>query len=354
MTRFIFGGGAEDVYMVQDPVTGYFKPGPGAQALFYSDPGKTNRYTDLQNLSGQPISSVTTEAGTGVWASGQIAPLIGPDNITEMYVSVAGSPPYLMQAAAFGAWALPLLIQVQQLLARPPAAMSNLVDTDTTSIANAAVGMAIVKLSSGLWGAGTVASSGGGGTGDATLAGVQTFTGAKTFSALVTAAAGLLAKPASASAVAAIVQALAGQTGNLQEWRNSAGTALSWVEPTGNMYAPNLGRTLPLSKPGALAVGVGTQRIYNDSGTTLKIRSIRASLGTAASANATTFDVKVNGTTVYGTPANRPTLAAGSNTSGKNIGFTAGASIPDGGYVTADVVAAGTGAADAVLQVDAW
>jgi hypothetical protein len=354
MPRFLFGGGPEDVYLIQDTTTGFLKPGPGAQALFYSDQGMQNRYTDLQSISGQPVSAVTTETGTGVWSSGQIAPLYGPDNVTEMYVSVAGSPPYLMQASAFGSWALPLLIQLQQLVNQPAPSLANLTDTDSASIAAAAVGNAVVKLANGRWGAGTVASGGGSGGGDATLAGAQTFTGAKTFSALLTAAAGALLRPSAASGVAAIVQGLASQTGNLEEWRNSAGSALAWVDSAGNLYAPNVGRTLPLSRAGALTVGVGTLRVYNDSGTALKVKSVRASIGTAASSGTTTFDVKVNGATIYTTTANRPSIASGQSTSGKSTGFNAGAAIPDGGYVTADIVAVGTGAADGVVQIDCW
>jgi hypothetical protein len=354
VTRFLFGGGPEDVYLIPDTTTGFLKPGIGAQALFYADSGKVNRYTDLQTISGQPINSATTETGDGVWAPGQIAPLYGPDNVTEMYVSVAGSPPYLMQASAFGSWALPLLIQLQQHLSQAAPSLQNLSDTDAASINNAVTGNAIVKLANGLWGAGTVASGGGGGSGDATLAGTQTFTGAKTFSALLTATGGQVLRPAAANAVASIVQALASQSANLAEWRNSAGTALAWLDPSGNLYAPNVGRTLPLSKAGALATGTGTMRIYNDSGTALKVKSVRASIGTVATTGATTFDVKVNGATIYTTTANRPSIPAGQNTSGKNTGFNSGASIPDGGYVTVDIAAVGTNAADAVVQLDCW
>lgn len=353
MTRFVFGGGPEDVYLVQDTATGFFKPGGGAQALFYSDSGKANRITDLQNIGGQAVTTVTTETGTGIWAAGQIAPFIGPDNITEMYVSVAGSPPYLMQASQFGSYALPLLQQLVQVINRPSPAMANLTDTDSASIAAGTTGQAIVRLAGGLWGAGTVAS-GGGGTGDVTLAGAQTFTGAKTFNALTSLLGGLVLKPLTAAGVASIVQALASQSGNLEEWRNSAGTAMAWVDSAGNAYFPNGGRTYTLSKAGVLATGSGTFRVYNDAGVALKIRSVRASIGTAATANSTVFDVKVSGTTIYTTTGNRPTIAAAANTSGKSTGFNAGATIPDGGYLTADIVSIGTGAADAVVQVDVW
>lgn len=354
MTRLMFGGGPEDVYQLVDSGTGFTKPGGGFQALFYSDSGKQNRYTDLLSASQQPISSMTTQTGSdGLWSVGQITPFYGPDGVYEMWVSVAGSPPFLMQASNLGSYAGPILQQLTQLLTAPAPSLSTLTDVDSTAMAAATVGQAIVKLAGGLYGPGTVAS-GGGGSGDATLAGTQTFTGTKTFAALLTLLGGLTAKPLTVAAVAAIVQALAGQTANLQEWRNSAGAALSWVGPDGNIYAPNVGKAFVLSKTGTLSTGTGTLRQHNDTGTALKIRSIRASVGTPSTATAPVFDVRVNGTTVYATTANRPTIPINNNTSGKSTGFNSGATIPDGAYVTADIVTAGTGTADAVIQIDTW
>lgn len=356
MTRLTFGGGPEDVYLTQDVSTGYLKPTGGAQALFYADTAKTLRYTDLQTLSGQAISSVTTEAGGvgSTWSTGQIAPFYGPDGIFEMWVSVAGSPVFLMQASNLGSFAGPQLAQLQQLLTRPSPALSNLTDVDTDALAAGTTGQALVKLENGMYGPGTVSSGGGSPANMATTDTTQTITGAKTLAALLTANGGILAKALTTSAVAAIVQAIAAQTSNLQEWRNSAGTALSWVDTTGNLYAPNIGKVFPLSKAGTLSTGTGTMKLYNDCGTALKIKSVRASLGTAASTGTTTFDVKVSGTTIYTVTGNRPSITSGSTTSGKNTAFNAGATIPDGSYLTVDVVAVGTGAADAVVQIDTW
>lgn len=355
MTRLMFGGGPEDVYMVVDQATGYMKPGGGAQALFYADAGRLSRYTDLMTPSGQPVSFATTWAGQDAsWATGQITPVYGPDNVFEMWVSCAGSPPFLMQASNLGSYSGPLLQQLVQLLSAPSPTLSSLADVDSSAMSAATVGQAIVKLSNGLYGPGTVASGGSGGTAGVTLDTAQTITGAKILSALLTLNAGLAVKASAVGAVAAAVQALTGQTGNLQEWRNAAGAALSWVGPDGNVYAPNVGKIIPMSKAGTLSIGTGTMRVYNDAGTTLKIRSVRANVGTASTNGTPTFDIKVNGTSIYGTPGNRPAIPINNFTSGKNTGFTSGASIPDGAYVTADVVVAGTGTADAVIQVDTW
>lgn len=349
----VFGGGPEDVYLVQDTGTGYSKPVGGAQALFYTDAAKQNRITDLQTTGGQGIQFVTTEnGGSGAtWATGQIAPFLGPDGVFEMWVSVAGSPPFLMQASNLGSWAGPALGQLAQLLSAPSPALATLIDVDGTGVNSAPAGQALVKGSNGVWGPGTVASGGGGG-GDATLAGAQTFSGAKTMAALLTLLGGGSVKPLSATAVGLIIQALASQSGNLVEWRNSAAGVLSWVGPNGNIYAPNLGQSIPLSKTGALANGTGTLKWVNDSGTSLVIMSARANLGTALGTGSAVFDPKVNGTSIYSVAGNRPTIPAAGTTSGKNTGFTNGSVIPDGGIVTVDITGTYTGGADCTFQLN--
>lgn len=355
MTRLQYGGGPEDVYMTQDAQTGFMKPTGGAQALFYDSSARLTRYTDLTTLTGQPITYITTSDGTDGWALGQIPPFYGPDGVFEMWVSVAGSPPFLLQASNLGSYAGPMLSQLQNLLAAPAPSLRTLTDVDATSLQNGAIGNAVVKLASGLWGSGTVATGGGGGgTGDVTTTTTQTITATKTFTAVQAFNAGVTMKPAAVGSVAEIVQALAGQTANLTEWRDSAGSPRSWVSPAGNIYAPNGGRPIILSKAGALATGIGSFRYYNDSGTTLLIRSIRASIGTPSTSGTPTFDVNVNSTSVFTTQSNRPTIAVGANTSGKVVSFNSGASIPDGAFVSVDVDVAGTGAADAVVQVEVW
>src|SRR5690349_3890549 len=56
-------------------------------------------------------------------------------------------------------------------------------------------------------------------------------------------------------------------------------------------------------------------RIYNDTGRTLTISSVRLSLATAGSGGAHTADVQINGTSIYvSNTGNRPSVASGGNT----------------------------------------
>lgn len=109
---------------------------------------------------------------------------------------------------------------------------------------------------------------------------------------------------------------------------------------------------LPYNVPGTVATAVGAGRIYNDSGRTLTILSVRASVGTAPTGQSLIVDVNVNGTTIFTTQANRPTIAAAGNTSGKvtNMDVT---TIADGSYFTVDVdqVGSGTAGSDLTVQI---
>lgn len=92
----------------------------------------------------------------------------------------------------------------------------------------------------------------------------------------------------------------------------------------------------PFGVRGAVATVVGAARIYNDSGRTLTILSVRSSVGTAPTGAALIVDINVNGTTIFTTQANRPTIAISGQTSGKvtNMDVT---TIADGSYFTVDV-----------------
>ena len=68
------------------------------------------------------------------------------------------------------------------------------------------------------------------------------------------------------------------------------------------------------SYTGSIALYTGDFRWYNDTGGTLTIVSVRASLGTAPTGSAAIFDVLLNGSTIFTTTSNRPTIAASSNT----------------------------------------
>lgn len=353
MARMMFGGGPEDVYLVTDD-DGDLQAGGGATVLFYSTETGANPVTDLLDINLSPVTHVTTSTGSDGRAPGQIAPFWGPDAVYEMWASANGSPRFLMQASNLGAELGPVRDQYLQHAAQSNGhgtRLQDLVNVDTTSIAAITDGQTIVwQTSSGLFVAGDAVTGGGGGSGDVTTTTTQTISGQKTFSGLQTFTGGQVARPAASTGQARIVQALSGQNGNLEEWRDSGATARAWMTSDFRMRAPNLAQTITFAKAGAVTAGTGLFKWYNDLAVALTILGVRASLGTASSSGSPTFDVNKNAATIYGTQGNRPTIAVGSLTSGLNTGFSV-STIAPGEYLTADVDTAGTNAADLVLQI---
>lgn len=123
-------------------------------------------------------------------------------------------------------------------------------------------------------------------------------------------------------------------------WIRTSAGAERLVEP-GILFA--------FSKAGTLTVANGTHRIYNDSGATLTIKSVRASVGTAPTGAAIRVDINVNGTTIFTTQGNRPNIAVSTNSSKvTNMDVT---TIADGNYFTVDVDVIGSTVAGADLTV---
>lgn len=91
--------------------------------------------------------------------------------------------------------------------------------------------------------------------------------------------------------------------------------------------------------PGALAVQTGAVRYYFSSAVT--ITNVVASVGTAPTGTSLIVDVRKNGSTIFTTTANRPTIAVSN--------FVDMASVPDvtavaaGDYLTIDIVQVGSG-----------
>lgn len=112
-------------------------------------------------------------------------------------------------------------------------------------------------------------------------------------------------------------------------------------------------KILPYSYLGSLAVSTGTFRLYNDTGATWTINGIRASVGVASAGASIIIDVNKNGTTLFTTQANRPTIAAAANTSGNvtNMDVT---SVAVGEYLTVDIdqIGSTTAGADLTVQVE--
>jgi hypothetical protein len=96
--------------------------------------------------------------------------------------------------------------------------------------------------------------------------------------------------------------------------------------------------TLVYAVSGTVADAVGASRVYLEGNYVLE--SVRAAVGTAPTGGTEIVDVNKNGTTIYGTQANRPTIAAGANSAlGGAASVTTFAS---GDYLTVDVDADGT------------
>lgn len=95
-------------------------------------------------------------------------------------------------------------------------------------------------------------------------------------------------------------------------------------------------QTLPYSHGGNLEVVAGAFRLYNDSGATWTITGVRASVGTAPTGASVIVDVNVDGTTIFTTQGNRPTIAVSTSTSGlvTNMNTT---SVATGSYLTVDI-----------------
>jgi hypothetical protein len=112
-------------------------------------------------------------------------------------------------------------------------------------------------------------------------------------------------------------------------------------------------RIQPFSSSGPLMVEVGGHRLYNDTSAAWTILSVRASVGTPPTGSSLIVDVNVNGTTIFTTQGNRPTITAAGNTSGKltNMNVT---SVASGAYLTIDVdqVGSTTPGNDLAVQIE--
>lgn len=108
---------------------------------------------------------------------------------------------------------------------------------------------------------------------------------------------------------------------------------------------------VPYSKAGVLAVGAGTFRFHNPMDKPMAIKSVRASVTTPPTGAAVIVDVNVNGTTIYGTQANRPSIAAGTDYA--EGGLPSVGTLPTDGYLTVDVdqVGSSTPGSDLVVTI---
>jgi len=104
------------------------------------------------------------------------------------------------------------------------------------------------------------------------------------------------------------------------------------------------------SSTGTIVVETGVHRLYNNRATAWTFSGIRASVGTAPTGASIIIDIKVNGTTIFTTQANRPAIAASTFASAyvTNMDVT---SVASGAYVTVDVAQVGSTIPGADLTV---
>jgi hypothetical protein len=102
--------------------------------------------------------------------------------------------------------------------------------------------------------------------------------------------------------------------------------------------------------PGLLAVATGNARITNTTGRTLAIKNVLIQATTSPTGAAILVDINKNGTTIFTTQANRPTVAISGHSSGKvtNMDIT---SLADGDYISVDVDQIGSTIAGSDLTI---
>lgn len=136
------------------------------------------------------------------------------------------------------------------------------------------------------------------------------------------------------------------------------GVANGYASLDGTAKVPAAQLSLPIqtqtfSSTGNLVVETGVHRLYNNRNVAWTIAGVRASVGTAPTGAAIIIDIKVNGTTIFTTQANRPSIAAAANASSyvTNMDVT---SVPAGSYITVDVAQVGSTipGSDLTVQVE--
>jgi hypothetical protein len=104
----------------------------------------------------------------------------------------------------------------------------------------------------------------------------------------------------------------------------------------------------PFSLVGVLTVRTGVSR-YPVKGGTFQIQTVAAMVNTAPTGASVIIDVNKNGSTIYGTQANRPTIAASANAA--TVGAHTATTVTDGDYLTVDVDQIGSSVAGSDLVV---
>lgn len=137
----------------------------------------------------------------------------------------------------------------------------------------------------------------------------------------------------------------ASATADMEQWCTETGTPLAWVTANGSVRAQNLSTTASFTRTGAVSAGVGKFVWFNTAPVPVTLARLIFWADTAGTGTST-FDVNLNGATLY--PTGKPTLAANAQSSGI---ITAAFSVPSGGRVSIDVDVAGANLADLTCQL---
>lgn len=372
----------------------------GASITFWTGKTGGTQYTDLaMNADGSgTVSAITSQDGTGGTSLGAFPLFYGPPTtggaeILAMWASANGGPRFLILANDLPASVAQALAAVGALdttvsnhLAAANPHGTELDDLDNVDVATVADGQLLAyDQASDTWKPVTV----GGVSGTVLLAGAQTITGTKTFntsdpatSRIIVLASGTqtadllqlwssasqsvggvsqktlsadalgrlrLLSPSTAS-VLATLRAATGQTADLFQQLNSAGTAVAWMDSIGRWRAPNLGALAPFTVSGDVAAGTGKHKLPNPYGVDLTIRAVMVTVGTAPTGAALTVDVNLNGTTIFANQANRPTVPAGQTISSRVTSMDT-TNFPAGSTLTIDVDTVGSTVPGADLVV---
>lgn len=127
----------------------------------------------------------------------------------------------------------------------------------------------------------------------------------------------------------------------------SGGGSVNFLRADGTWVAPSNYGPLVFTMPGALTTGAGTKRLYV--GRSLSIANVTVGVNTAPTGASIIVDVNKNGTTIFTTQGNRPTIAAS--------GFSDVSSVPDvtslasGDYITVDIDQVGSTVAGSNLVI---
>lgn len=106
------------------------------------------------------------------------------------------------------------------------------------------------------------------------------------------------------------------------------------IEVTGGLPAEALySYQMSVGAPGG--PGVGVARLYNDTGRTQAVQSVRVTALDAA--GGLTTDVNIDGASIFAAPGDRPALPVASGTGTTQVTLADVVALPAGSYITVDV-----------------